>query len=66
MKLVIEIDLDGNNLEKADFEKIVEESKRDSTTGISIEVGGPVSEEETHVARMCSLSAEYFTVRIKK
>jgi hypothetical protein len=63
MTLVIRIPLDGNDLEQTDLEVLVEESKE--ALGINIEVGRSQSEEESHIIRQSSISAEYFTATIE-
>ena len=64
MKLVIEIPLEGNDVEEADFEALVGEAKE--AMGISIEVGRPISEEESFIVRSMHVSAEHFTARIER
>lgn len=66
-KLLIEIPLEGNDLEENDFDVFVKEAT-DYSEGfspvISIEVGRPLSEEESHIARVFSIGGEYFKVTL--
>jgi len=63
MKLHITIDLEGNDLEASDFEVFLREAK--DANVINIEVARSVSEEESEVARVFGIGAEYFTVQVE-
>lgn len=61
MKLIIEIDVDSSDMEESDADLLIQESKREGA-GVMIQIGSAISEEESEVARVVSLSSEYFTV----
>jgi hypothetical protein len=64
MKLIIEIDVDASDFTEDDAAKFVEEAEL--ATGLSVEVGRPISDEDLEVARMYTLGTEYFKCRVSQ
>lgn len=62
MKLVIEISLDGNDLEDSDLDRFVKEAKL--AMGINIQVGRSISERTPDVIRHFAIHAEYFKAEL--
>lgn len=61
MRLVIEVDAEYVN-DETDIETFVTESRRDGASLI-LQVGSPISEEESHITRHFQLHADQFAVR---
>jgi hypothetical protein len=64
IKLIIEIELEANDLEEADFENFVREAKK--AEALNMEVGRSLNEKHSHIVRMFQLSAENFTARLEQ
>jgi hypothetical protein len=69
MKLVIEIPLELNDLQEEDFNTVlreVNESESPHPACLGVQITRPVSEDETHIARVFELGAENFKVHVEQ
>lgn len=62
MKLILELDVDMSDFTELDAQIFLAEAKEAS--GITVEIGRPLSEEQSEIVRSFSLSTEYFKARI--
>lgn len=63
MRLIIEIPLEGNDLEEKDFDTFRVEAGKASS--INLEVSRLISTKEPEVFRTHNLSVEYFSFRVE-
>lgn len=62
-KLIIEMDIDSSDWEESDIKTFLKEAK--NATGLEVMVGRSISEKQSDVVRMKTLSTEYFTARVE-
>lgn len=62
MKLIVEIPLDGNDLDDSDFDRFIKESKK--AGGVELRVMRSVSEKTPDIIREFTIGAEYFKAKL--